>query len=250
MSSFNSSSTKVCVIIGYGLAVGECILAKFAEAGYTVAICARNKQRLQEVAESYTKKGNKVHPYACDLSKPETLAAVFDQIVQELGSVSVVVYNATDPGINMYDANPQRVADGVAITVTSVHVSFNYFLQKWKAEKTAGRYLITGGGFCKDGSWSVPWSLQFPAASKAYYKNFAESADATFKAENIRCCCVTAFGVVFHGDNVTFPDPDPAANNQFREKLGNTYVEMAECEADKFVPEIYVPSEEFSKIYK
>jgi NAD(P)-dependent dehydrogenase (short-subunit alcohol dehydrogenase family) len=230
--------TKNCVIIGYGLAMGECVLARFAQAGYTVAILSRNKQKLETVQEEYAKKGNNVVPYACDLTHPETLSAVYDQIQQDLGEISVVVYNGADFGLGMYDATPARVADGVAVNITSLHVSFNHFLQKWKNAERPGRFLVTGGGFEANGAYSVSFGLQFGSAAKSYYKNFAQSADATFKSQNIRTCCVTVASLVFGGVNVTMDDPDPEANGKFREKIGNFFVDMAERNEESFVPEI------------
>ena len=80
----------LCVVAGAGPGNGAAIGRKFAESGYAVAMLARDQDRLQKLTKQIAGAG----AYGCDLTDPDSVAATFSRIKQELGSVSVLVYNA------------------------------------------------------------------------------------------------------------------------------------------------------------
>ena len=63
------SQKKVCVIMGYGLAIGQVALEALIESGYSVAIVARNLERLKATEDKYSAEGHivkgckKIHMY-------------------------------------------------------------------------------------------------------------------------------------------------------------------------------------------
>ena len=71
------------------------------------------------------------------------------------------------------------------------------------------------------------------------FKNFAESAHATYSAEGIRVCCVTVSGLTYGGDNVK-GDHDAAANARWKLKLGDSYVSLAARATEGWEAEVVV----------
>src|SRR5678816_4010692 len=80
----------VCVIVGAGPGNGAAMGARFAEDGYRVALCARNKEKLNKIAGKI--KGSRAFQY--DVKDTETSSEVFAQIRQQFGPVDVLIYNA------------------------------------------------------------------------------------------------------------------------------------------------------------
>lgn len=76
---------KVALIFGIGPHVGVDVSKAFAAHGYKVAVVSRSGN-CEDNAKGY------LHITA-DLSDPSSVAAIFTQVIEELGHPSVVVYN-------------------------------------------------------------------------------------------------------------------------------------------------------------
>ena len=228
---------KVSVIIGFGLGAGEALLDRFLHAGYDVAIVSRTQSKLDTVAARYVSNGHNVKGYACDLSKPEDVPALLERIAAEMGPINVAIYNATIAVVS-YTAPLAEIEAAVATNITSLHVAFNHLLPRWQ-ESGGGTFLLSGGGLAANGAYSVGFNFQFGAAAKSYFKNFAESALATFASSGIHVTCMTISGLTYGGDNVR-GDHDAEANAQWKIKLGDAYVQTAELPASLWVPDVVI----------
>jgi NAD(P)-dependent dehydrogenase (short-subunit alcohol dehydrogenase family) len=83
-------SKPVCVITGVGPGNGTALANKFANEGYAVALLARNESHIKPLASQLTD----AKAYRCDVTQEEAVKTVFRQIRDELGPVSVLIYNA------------------------------------------------------------------------------------------------------------------------------------------------------------
>lgn len=93
-----SSSTEksVCAIIGAGDGLGQSLAAKFAKEGFDIALLSRSKAGSQAALDAATVASPEatVQYYSADAMKPETITAAFSRVVEEMGSVGVMIYNA------------------------------------------------------------------------------------------------------------------------------------------------------------
>ncbi|MEM7358048.1 MAG: SDR family NAD(P)-dependent oxidoreductase [Pseudomonadota bacterium] len=80
----------LCIVAGVGPGTGMACCHRFRQAGYRVAILARDLQRLQEYASGDAD----ILSYACDLSDPDAIAKVFEDILDSHGTPQTVIYNA------------------------------------------------------------------------------------------------------------------------------------------------------------
>jgi NAD(P)-dependent dehydrogenase (short-subunit alcohol dehydrogenase family) len=85
-----SSKKPVCAVVGVGPGNGAAIARRFAADGFAVALLARNKERIGDLASSIS--GSRA--YACDVGDEASVKRAFAAIAAELGDVEVVVYNA------------------------------------------------------------------------------------------------------------------------------------------------------------
>ncbi len=81
---------KICLITGVGPGTGTALVRRFVNGGYTVAMLARNAERLQTLNEEMAD----AHTYVCDVSDNGSLETTFAQIKADLGAPSIIVHNA------------------------------------------------------------------------------------------------------------------------------------------------------------
>ncbi len=141
--------------------------------GYDVAIVARDGAKLQKAQDNYAKKGQKVVSFPYDLSDFAGLPALINRVWETMGGIDVCHYN---PTVTVgYTSTAEEFVKAVNINVTSVHTSFGALLPLWRARSTGGTFMLSGGSLGDNGANSVGYGLQFGAAAKAYFQNFAEA---------------------------------------------------------------------------
>ncbi len=90
----------VCAILGAGPGNGAAIGARFASAGYRVALCARDRDRLEGMAKGI----DGASAFACDVRDPDGPGQTIAQIREQMGSVETLVYNAGAGAFENVDA--------------------------------------------------------------------------------------------------------------------------------------------------
>ena len=85
---------KTVLITGGSSGIGEAAAMKIAEAGGAVVLVARTREKLEAVAEEVRASGGAAHVYPCDLSEMDTIAAMADKVLADLGGVDVLINNA------------------------------------------------------------------------------------------------------------------------------------------------------------
>jgi len=84
------SSVQVAVVAGAGPGNGTALAKRFAQAGYRVAVLAREQRHVDEIANTID--GSR--GYACDVGDPVSVASCFKSIEADLGAVNALLYNA------------------------------------------------------------------------------------------------------------------------------------------------------------
>lgn len=82
---------KNALITGATGGIGGAIATAFHKAGATVAISARRKDKLDELASAL---GDRVHVLPCDLSNREEVVKLVDDAVGAMGRLDIIVNNA------------------------------------------------------------------------------------------------------------------------------------------------------------
>ncbi len=87
---------KVAVITAGAGVIGEEICKTFAASGAAVAVCDKDGQAAEKVADAIVKAGGKAKGYALDIRKKETFFDVVSAIEQDLGGVDILVNNENE----------------------------------------------------------------------------------------------------------------------------------------------------------
>ena len=121
------------LIIGAGGGLSASLARLFAVEGMTVALAARRIDKLSELSQEIG-----AVSFACDAAKPDEVEQLFQDVEQQLGAPTVVVYN---PSLriagSLIELDPTDVAKAIEIT------AYGGFLV---AQAAAKRMLKLGGG--------------------------------------------------------------------------------------------------------
>lgn len=87
---------KRAIVIGASSGIGAALVRELAHSGYSVAAVARREAKLQELSDSVNPAaGNgRVSIYSHNVTNYDEIPALFQTIVQELGGLDLIVYNA------------------------------------------------------------------------------------------------------------------------------------------------------------
>jgi short-subunit dehydrogenase len=80
-----------CVILGAGKGIGQSVAKEFKSRGYHIALCARNKEKLTELAEQL---GDDTSTWTVDVADSENLKQTLADIANSQGDIEVLIYNA------------------------------------------------------------------------------------------------------------------------------------------------------------
>jgi 3-oxoacyl-[acyl-carrier protein] reductase len=87
-------SGHVALVTGASQGIGRACALKLAERGATVAVAARNQEKLTEVVAQITARGGKAMAFALDVSEEEQIKSVFKTAIAQLGKIDILVNNA------------------------------------------------------------------------------------------------------------------------------------------------------------
>ena len=85
---------KIAIVTGGSMGIGKASALKLAEYGYSVVICGRNKQRLDDVLSDFTKQQLDISGITADISNKEDMRNLVKFTVDTYGGIDCLVCNA------------------------------------------------------------------------------------------------------------------------------------------------------------
>ncbi len=181
-------SKGVCVVVGVGPGNGAAIGAQFAANGYRVALCARNKERLNEISGKI--KGSRAFSY--EVKDAEASSKVFAQIREQVGPVNVLIYNAGAGAFaNIDDATLESFQDAWEINCRGLFHTVKEVLPDMRAAGSGNIVIIGATASIKGGANFAPF-----ASAKAAQRGLAQSLARYLGPEKIHVSYVILDGIV------------------------------------------------------
>jgi 3-oxoacyl-[acyl-carrier protein] reductase len=87
-------SARVALVTGASQGIGRACALKLAGAGATVALAARNQEKLDQLLREITASGGKAAAFALDVGDEEQVKATFKAALGQLGKIDILVNNA------------------------------------------------------------------------------------------------------------------------------------------------------------
>ncbi len=178
----------VCVIVGVGAGNGAAFSRKFAVKGYRVAMLSRNIDYLESLAAQIPDS----QAYQYDVTEIDKAVEIFKQIESEMGTISVVVYNAGAGAFaNIDDATVKSFERAWEVNAKGLFIVAQQVIPQMRK--------INGGNIVVIGATaSVKGSANFTpfASAKAAQRSLAQSLARYLDPEKIHVSYIILDGVV------------------------------------------------------
>jgi NADP-dependent 3-hydroxy acid dehydrogenase YdfG len=165
LSMTNQLTGKVAIVTGASSGIGEATALALADKGATVAIAARRRDRLDDLAQRITEKGGQVLAITADVSDEAQVVDMVEQTQTKFGKVDILVNNAGVMLLGMIDgANTEDWRRMVNLNVLGLMYATHKVLPLMKAQSSghivnissvAGRVANAGSGVYNASKWAV-----------------------------------------------------------------------------------------------
>jgi short-subunit dehydrogenase len=197
---------SICAIAGFGAGVSMAVAKAFAKEGYTLALIARNLEKLEENAQELRHEGYTVHTFTADAGNEDALIQAFAKIRSQLSDPDVLIYNAGVMTMTKPSELPsEKLNADFNVNVVGGLISAQQVIPAMKA-RGKGTILFTGGGLSL-----YPFSdLVSLAIGKSGMRSLAFCLAQELKDFGVHVGTVTICGTVEVG---THFDPDAIAQS-------------------------------------
>ena len=208
-----SENQKKIWITGASSGIGKSVAQKFSEEGWKVAVSARRKEILNEMA-----KDKNIFSFPLDVTDPENCKKVFDKVKKEFKEIDISVFST-----GIHDPESEKKLNLNSIrkimevnffgTINSINAVYDYYREKKDGQisivsSVAGyRGLPDAGAYC---------------ASKSALTSFTESLHFDLKKSNVKVSLISpGFIKTPMTDQNNFPmpmikSPEFAADKMFK----------------------------------
>ena len=181
-------SKPVCVIVGVGSGNGESFSRKFADEGYRVAMLARNIEYLQKLAREIPDS----QAYQYDVTEIDKAAEVFSRIESEMGTISVLVYNAGAGAFaNIDDATVESFQRAWEVNARGLFTVSKQVIPQMRKLGGGNIVIIGATASVKGGANFTPF-----ASAKAAQRSLAQSMARYLDPEKIHVSYIIIDGVI------------------------------------------------------
>jgi len=161
--------SKVIVVVGHGPGISDAVARRFGKAGYSVAIVARNADRLVKAAAALTAAGIKAQAFPVDVGGPGAARQLIQDVRRALGPISVLHWNAYTGGAgDLKTSTTDELRKVLDVAVHGLIAATQAALPDLKTER--GAVLVTGGGFASYDAQVDAAATQWGAAGLAISK--------------------------------------------------------------------------------
>ncbi len=146
MTASNNATPKVAIVTGAGSGVGKAAALALLAAGYNVVLAGRRVEPLQEVI-TQSGAGSKALAVPTDVSKVESVQALFTATVKAFGRVDVLFNNAGvgNPPGSFEDWTLEQWQNVVDINLTGMFLCIQQAFKTMKLQSPRGGRIINNG---------------------------------------------------------------------------------------------------------
>ena len=187
MASQEKNHHPVAVVTGAGTGIGRAVSLSLLKAGYSVALAGRRSEPLQAVvAEAKALGFDRALAVATDVSKPDSVTALFERTRQQFGRVDVLFNNAGVglPAGGFDELTFEQWQNVVNINLTGSFLCAQAAFRVMKAQSPQGGRIINNGSI----SAHAPRPNSAPyTATKHAVTGLTKSISLDGRAFNIAC---------------------------------------------------------------
>jgi len=142
-----STSAKIALVTGAGTGVGRAVANALAKAGYSLVLAGRRKEPLDTVAGEVNATGSQALAVPTDVTKRESIIALFEKVKSSFGRLDVLFNNAGmgAPPVPLEDLPFDTWQNVVATNLTGMFLCTQEAIKIMKNQKPRGGRIINNG---------------------------------------------------------------------------------------------------------
>jgi NADP-dependent 3-hydroxy acid dehydrogenase YdfG len=139
---------KVIVVVGFGSGISTAIADRFGAAGFSVALVARNEERLAAGVRALEEQGVAAAAFPADAGDPASIRTAIGNARAELGPITVIHWNAYDASGagDLLTTDAAAVRSVFDVAIVGLLAAIQEALPDLKDTKK-GAVLVTNGAF-------------------------------------------------------------------------------------------------------
>src|ERR1700733_9539747 len=115
---------RTALVTGASSGIGKKVAEAYLQAGAQVAIAARHFEVLEKVAAELASTSATGMPMGCDVTQPDQVSRMVDQVTAELGGIDIAVCNAGVINLKaMLEMSPEEFQNMQNTNVTGVFLT-------------------------------------------------------------------------------------------------------------------------------
>jgi len=176
---------KNALVTGASSGIGKQVALAYAQAGAAMAIAARRQEPLQELAAEIVAGGGTAVPITCDVTQPESVAAMLNRVNDEFGAIDIAVCNAGIITLNSLLDMPLEEFQSIQNTnVNGVFLTAQAAAKAMVAQQRGGTIITTAS--MSGHIANTPQQVGHYCASKAAVIHLTKAMAVEFAPHNIR----------------------------------------------------------------
>lgn len=192
--------SKTMVVCGYGPGISDAVARKFGAEGFSIALVARNQQKVESAAQALSAQGVKAQGFAVDLGNATAVKELMGRVRDSLGPISVIHWNAY-AGVagDLTTASIDDFRQTLDVGVTGLLAAVQASLPDLSAN-AGSAVLVTGGGFAlydpQVDAMATQWNAMGLAVAKAAQFKLTGLLSAKLSPRGIYVGQVVVMGIV------------------------------------------------------
>ena len=142
-----AASAKIALVTGAGTGVGRAVAIALAKAGYNLVLAGRRKEMLDKVAGEINAAGAQALVVSTDVSKRDSILALFATVKSTFGRLDVLFNNAGigAPAVPLEDLPFETWQNVVATNLTGMFLCTQEAIKIMKNQNPRGGRIINNG---------------------------------------------------------------------------------------------------------
>lgn len=138
---------KVAVVTGAGSGIGRAVALALHAAGFSVVLAGRRIAALVQTAALGEPAGSAMFPIATDVSRPDSVQALFAAVREKFGRLDLLFNNAgaNAPGIAIEDLTYEQWSTVVGANLTGAFLCAQQAIRIMKSQQPRGGRIINNG---------------------------------------------------------------------------------------------------------
>jgi NADP-dependent 3-hydroxy acid dehydrogenase YdfG len=181
--------SKTIIVGGFGPGISSAVAERFGKEGFSIALVARNEERLQAGLQRLKASGIAAGAFPADLSDPASIEKLVATVRSKLGPISVLHWNAyASVAGDFLTAKPAEVRSVIDLPIVGLMAALQASLPDLRTQKDAALLVTNGGLGLHDpqmDALAVEWGAQGLAVANAAKHKLVGLLSNRLKGDNI-----------------------------------------------------------------